>query len=469
MVLSRTRVPRLAWAWPLLLSLAALAGVATAGSCTREEGADKTIELEFWTLALRPFEPYLREQVAAFEAAHPGVRVRWVDVPFGAADRKLIAAAAAGRAPDVINMSDMTFARFAAQRAFADMGPLLGATDKRAADQYVAGALRLGEMNGQLLALPWYLTTQAVLANTTLLKAGGLDPERLPTDWATLRAMAPAFRKKTGAFLATAPLGHESDLPMMLLSDGLVAFEPRGDGSGRLRAKLNQPAIVKVIGEWVELYRAGAVPSEAATAGVSHLTELYQNGRVAIINSGPNFLKRIKDVAPGIFEATAVRPPITGTLGRAHIAVMVVAVTKQSKHQQLAAELAWFMTNAESQEKLCELAVILPSTRASLGSELFAPPPLPASGLGYVGDAKVSFARSETARALRDATAFTPALAEWPDMRRVFEEQIKRVLLDGADVEKSLVLIEGEWNRILDASAGGGTLDAIPTPGPVVR
>jgi ABC-type glycerol-3-phosphate transport system substrate-binding protein len=37
--------------------------------------------------------------LAAFEAAHPGVRVTWVDIAYDAArSRKLIAAAAAGRA-----------------------------------------------------------------------------------------------------------------------------------------------------------------------------------------------------------------------------------------------------------------------------------------------------------------------------------------------------------------------------------
>lgn len=462
MILQRRRRPWLAWASLLSLALAAVIGQR---GCTRGEDPGQ-IELEFWTLALRTFEPYMKERIAAFEAQHPGVRVKWVDVPFGAADRKLIAAAAAGRAPDVINMSDMTFARFAAQKAFVDLAPLLPAP---AASQYVAGALRLGEMRGQLLALPWYLTTQAVLANRELLQRGGLDAAALPSNWAELRPLALEFKKKTGAYLFTVPLGHESDLPMMLLSDGLVAFEARDDGSGRLRARLNQPGIVRLVGDWVELYRSGALPPESATAGVQHLTELYQNGRVGFINSGPNFLKRIQGIAPGIFDATHVGAPVTGKLGRAHIAVMIVAVTNQSKHPKLAAELAWFITNPQSQEKLCELAPILPSTSATLGSVLFAPPPPPAEGQPYRGDEKVAFARSMTAAALRDATAFTPALAEWPDMRRVFEEQIKRVLLDGADVAQSLAMIEREWNRILDAAPDGGTMDAIPRPAAVQK
>ena len=85
-------------------------------------GRDDTQRIEFWTISLRPtFTGYIESRIDAFEADHPGVEVVWVDVPFMAIERKLIAAAAADRAPDVINLSDMMFARFAAAGAFVDL------------------------------------------------------------------------------------------------------------------------------------------------------------------------------------------------------------------------------------------------------------------------------------------------------------------------------------------------------------
>jgi len=80
------------------------------------------VRLQFWTLALRPwFDEYVTHQIEGFEAAHPGVEVEWVDVPYDALERKLIASAAAGQAPDVVNMSDMNFARFVSLGAFRDI------------------------------------------------------------------------------------------------------------------------------------------------------------------------------------------------------------------------------------------------------------------------------------------------------------------------------------------------------------
>ncbi len=453
--------------------LAAAAALVAAGwtGCRRAATPGGTVSLSLWTLALAgPFDGYMKERVAAFEALHPGVSVRWVDVPFGAMDRKLIAAAGSGLAPDVVNLSDMTAARFAALGALADLGPHLSPATLQA---YLPEPMRLGRMGGRIVGLPWYLTTQAVLANTQLLARGGLSAAALPRDWAALRALAVDFKARTGAYLFTIPLGQESDLPMMLLSEGLLAFETGPGGIG-LRGALDKPQVVEYIRAWVDLYRAGALPREAATAGVAHLAENYQNGRVALINSGPNFLKRIRDAAPSVFAATESGPPVTGALGRGHIAVMMVGATTQSRHPALAAQLAAFITSPESQEKFCALAVILPSTAASLDHPMFSGPDtaqLASTDAALAGDARVQQARATTAAVLRDAVAFTPAMAIWPDLRRVFEEGIKRALLDGADVRATLAAIDREWDAMLAAAGstpdtGGPSIDAIPRAEP---
>ncbi len=465
----------------LLAALTPLASCDRPGGARQEPAGRGEIQIEFWTLALRPFfDDYVKARLKEFEREHPGVRVKWVDVPFEAMDRKLIAAAAAGQAPDVINFSDKTFARFVALGAMADLRPLLpGDPDAR----YLAGALRLGKIGsggagvggvggervgGALLALPWYLTTQTVLANRDLLAHGGLRPEDLGRDWAALIAQARPFHEKTGRFLFSTPLGAETDFPMMMLADGLPPFKQ--DGAGRLRADLTRPEIVAMVRAWTELYRDGALPREAVTGGSAHLSESYQNGRVAVINSGPNFFKRMRDVAPGVFAATQPLPPVTGSLGRAHIAVMVLCVSSRSRQPALAAQLAWHMTSEPAQEALCALVPVLPSTRASLDrGGLAIGDSAKAAGPGHTpqdGADPIALARSISARALRDAVAFTPALAAWPQMRRAFEDRIKPLLLNrGADVGATLGAIEAEWNRILDAS-GEADFGAIPTPGP---
>ena len=74
------------------LVLAALAG------CGPDKRDPQTIE--FWTLQLSPtFDDYINGLVRSYEAAHPGVTVRWVDVPYEGITQKFLNAIAAGQAP----------------------------------------------------------------------------------------------------------------------------------------------------------------------------------------------------------------------------------------------------------------------------------------------------------------------------------------------------------------------------------
>jgi putative chitobiose transport system substrate-binding protein len=446
--------------------LPVLAGVPA--SCERAQSgpreglstpAERTVEV--WTLALRPwFDDYLRETFSQFEAAHPGVRVVWVDVPFDAIDRKLVAAAAAGRAPDVINLSDRTFARYVGLGAMTDLRALV---PEDPGSVFFPGALNLGKIDGKLLALPWYLTTQVGMVNTRLLEAGGLDATALASTWSELRRQAIDYHARTGKHLFSLPLGTESQLPILLLSEGLPPLVAGADG--RLQPDLLRPEIVAFIDAWVQFYRSGAMPQEAATRDHGHLTDLFKDGKLATIDTGPNFLKRVRDTAPEVFASTELRPPITGALGRAHIATMILGVTTQSKEPALATMLAWHMTSAERQARFCERVSILPSTPESLSlSRVFAP-----ARAGDDSSAVDKPARGQAlaAASLSNAVAFTPAHEAWPDLRRSFEDGIKRALLRDEPTRVTLERINEEWRGILAASASTVGMDAVPTPGPV--
>ena len=421
--------------------------------------------LEFWTLALSPwFDAFIRERLDSFQAANPEISVRWVDIPFEALERKLIAAAAAGRAPDVVNMSDLNFARFAALGAFRDI------TDQLPADvppRYLPSAMSLCRMrtraSSQLLGLPWYVNTQVLLANTSMLGAGfGTEfRTRLNTDWEGLIAIAPGYRKTTGRFLFSQALGEESEVPQMLLANGTPPFATGPDGS--LVAAIDTPPIASFLELWVRLYRDGNLPREAATKGHSHLTEGFQQSELALANTGPNFLKRIRDVAPDVYAVTEALPGMTGKLGRGHIPVMILGVTNQSLAPKSAARLAAFMTSPDSQLAFCRQATILPSTVESLRDPFFAPPD---NNSLASPDGKLLAARAVTAHSVETAAAFSCGMQTWPDLRRIFQTHFQRVLLENRPLESTLRTINSEWNRML-ASSPPVTMEVVPTPPPI--
>jgi putative chitobiose transport system substrate-binding protein len=449
----RAALLRGAAAVALALSLAwCLASLASSG----RPGA--RVRLELWTLALRPhFDAYMAERLGAFERAHAGVAVDWVDLPFDALDRKLIAAAAAGRAPDVVNLSDLQFGRFVGLGALADLRPHLPPGTE---DLYLPGAVRLGRIDGRLMALPWYLTTQVSMINTDLLAAGGLAPEDLAHRWEDLRGQAVEYHRRTGKYkyLFSQPMGSESQIPVMMLASGISPFRDGGDG--RLRADLTRPEVVAYVRGWVDFYRSGAMPRAAATRNHAHLTEMYKNAGLAMIDTGPNFLSRVKNDSAEVFRKTTVRAGVTGRLDRQHLAVMTLCVTSSSPHKPEAAALAAFLTGTESQLGLCAKAPVLPSTVEGARSPVVrGDPPPPGADPAEVR------ARALAADSLDTAVAFTPALIAWPDLRRAFEDGIKAALLDGRPVETVLAEVNARWDRMLEA-AGPAPVDAVPAVGP---
>src|SRR5688500_15404391 len=54
-------------------------------------------EVEFWTMQLQPqFTDYFNERIAAFEQANSGITVKWVDVPWGDMQSKILTVVSAG-------------------------------------------------------------------------------------------------------------------------------------------------------------------------------------------------------------------------------------------------------------------------------------------------------------------------------------------------------------------------------------
>ncbi len=395
--------------------------------------------LDLWTWALRPrFDDLIGAAIADFESQHAGLRVRWTDVAAEATQRKVFAAGAAGTMPDVINLPDQHFAKFAKLGAFRPLGDV---SPGDPAERYVPGALDACRVDGQLLGYPWYLSTTVRVMNRRLLAEGGLTPDTLGRDWQTLLDQARPFKEATGKHLFSIQLGDRSDLPAMMLSDGIDLVTPHPDGG--MRATLTTPRVIDTITTWADAFSDGTLPRSAATGGYEGLVLGMTGGSVAMINA--NALNRIATEAPRVYEDIVVGGGVVGSLGVPGMAVTHVSVSALSRHPHEAAALAWHLTGPKWQTELALDAGRSPSTLASLDDSRFA----------ATTDDPQAIATEMGVEQVRDAQAFAPPTGTWPDLRRVFNEAMKRVLLEGEPVADAMAATEAEWNRILRADAAG--------------
>lgn len=433
MLLARTRiilliVALLVWAVP---------GVRGEGGATASESKGSQVELELWTWALRPwFNAYMADLTAAFEAAHPGVKVVWVDIPGDTIVRKYFAAGAAGRLPDVVNLPDKTFLRFANLGGVEALDEILPGDPKGV---YVKPALDQCRVNGRLYALPFYLSTEVSVLNTELLAKGGLTPETTGRTWDELLAQARPFREKTGKYLFTLRLG-EVDLVSLITAQGLSPLVMREDGS--YRSNLLSDEVVALMEKWVRAYQEGDLPRESATADYLSTVQAFKEQNVAVLNA--DAVRSVKADTPRLYEVLAVREGITGKVGKTNVSSTVIAVSPQSRHKRLAAELAWMITSAPWQERLCRQASRVPATWSSLALPEFSVPDDRSDKL------KLALGIGCDQLLRERAMSFIPPTGQWPRMETLFGDEMKRCLLERTSVRDSLVRIDQAWNRLLD-------------------
>jgi len=396
--------------------------------------------LQVWTLDLAPrFSPFLGRVIAAFEASHPGVEVRWTDVPWSSVERKLLAAVFARTAPDLVNLNPPFAANLASKGGLRDLTPLL---PPGAADGYLPRIWEAGREGGAQFALPWYLTARVTIANMGLLQQA--DLERPPLRWQDVPAYAERIRRRTGryALFVTAVPDDSAELMEAMVQMGVQLLD------GRRRAAFVSPAGRRAFAFWSDLYRRGLLPREVVSQGYRRAIELFQAGELAQVASGPDFLRNLQTNAPGIAGRTQPFPPITGPGGEANVAVMNLVVPRSSTRAADAVRFGLALTDAANQLAFAEEARVLPSSRQAL-QQLAARLAEPAED--SPADALVRRARSLSVATLERARVLVPATPGIKRLQAILYTQLQRAMLGRIDSDAALVSAAEEWNRYAEA------------------
>jgi putative chitobiose transport system substrate-binding protein len=321
-------------------------------SCLKSPGS-KTPQLEFWTMQLQPkFNDYFKDAIGKFEAANPGIKVHWVDVPWSAMSGKIQAAMGAKTAPDVVNLNPDFAIQLATRNAWLDLDPVL---TKGESQEYLPSIWQAGTIEGKAFSFPWYLTTNVTIYNQELFTKAGIP--KPPTTYQELAQAAKQIKEKTGKYaIFTTFLAEDSnDVLESMVQMGMQLVDKQG------KAAFNTPAGRAAFQYWVDLYKQGLLPKEALTQGHQQGIQLYQAGETAMLSAGAPFIDTIVKNAPQIAKVSAVAPQITGQTGKTGVAVMNLVIPRTTKTPDAAVKFALFITNASNQLAFAQASDTLPS------------------------------------------------------------------------------------------------------------
>jgi len=422
-----------------LLAAVAMAGVLSACAPARRQATDRQA-IQFWTLDLAPkFNGYLNDVIARWEQQNPGYDVVWTDVPWGSVERKLLAAVFARTAPDVVNLNPLFAANLASKGGLQPLEPLLpeGASTTYLPRIWQAGQSAAPDGQPQQFAIPWYLTARITLANTQILSEAGYSAP--PRTWAEVPAYAEAVKRRTGryALFVTVVPEDSAELLESLVQMGVTLLD------GRQRAAFNTPAGRRAFAFWSDLYRRGLLPREVVSQGYRRAIELYQSGELAQVGSGAEFLRSIQTNAPQVAAATRPYPPLTGANGAANVAVMTLAIPRQSKVAEPATRFALFLTDATNQARFAEQARVLPS---SIGALQQVEAALEAEQPASQPEQLVRQARLLSAQTLSSARVLVPASPGVKRLQAIVYTQLQRAMLGQVSSDVALAEAERQWN-----------------------
>ncbi len=407
---------------------------ATEEQKTEEPAASlEPVEVEFWTMQLSPtFDEYLNSVIGGFQAENEHITVKWVDVPWGDMETRILAAAASGQMPDVVNLNPHFAQQLAQVGALSDME--VYAADVK--DEYFKGAWEASRFEGKTFALPWYLTTGITFYNRELFEKAGLDASKAPATYEEVYEAAKAIKEKTGKFGFMQALGEQH---------AMEDFEKMGVrlfNEDYTKANFTSEGVMEGVKFFKRMMDEGLMPRESLTEGTGTAIQMYSAGEVALFQGGTSHAGMIESNNAEVYGKTAAGGQLLGVNGKINVAVMNIAVAEATENKEAAVKFATYLTNAQNQLEFAKISgAIIPSTKGSIGDAFFT---------GTPKDAR-EYARMESAKQIDKTDQIFPPIKNWSEIRNAFTEALQRSLVGDATPEEAFKAAEDKANALLAA------------------
>jgi len=269
--------------------------------------------------------------IPAFEAAHPDIKVTYVDVPYDDLLKKLTTSAAGDELPDLVR-ADLGWVP-----KFADLGVLVPLSQampdfQELADATFPGVLSTNLWKGEYYGLPLDTNTRVLITSQAALDAAGLDAP--PATFDDLEKAASALNGTGISLFADGGLGAWNISPWIWSGGGAITDDEMTTATGYLDGT-KSVATVQML---VDLYKTGQISNGiTGNAGAISTAEGLPNNTYATIFDGPWMTGIWADQFPDFAPIYAPIPAGDG----GSVSVVGgedIVLTATSKHQEAAME-----------------------------------------------------------------------------------------------------------------------------------
>lgn len=271
-------------------------------SCSNNNDEEKIIK--FWAMGAEA--EYVTKLVPEFEKQNPGIKIKVQQIPWTAAQEKLVTAFASDNTPDACQLGNTWIPQFAALNAIIPLDEYIRTSDQINDDKYFKGIWETNVLDKKVFGIPWYVDTRVMFYRKDVFeKAGYKNP---PKTWAELydlskkiKALYPG-KEKYAIYLPTNEWAPFVMFGMEAGSSLLKDENTQGDFSGK---QFNEA--FKFLTDFHKQY--------LAPIGISQVTNVYQafaEEYFSIYISGPWNIPEFKKWMKGNLADKWMTAPMPG-------------------------------------------------------------------------------------------------------------------------------------------------------------
>lgn len=379
-------------------------------------------ELVFWTLQMSDFSQYMTDLINEFEKENPGIKIKWIDVPFSEGEKRTLASVLSDNPPDLINLNPDFSAILAQKGALYEIDPSY-------TEQFVPQIIESLKYNGKIYSVPWYATSAVTIYNKKLFKKTNV---KVPQTYYQMGQSAGQIKENTGTYIWLPNISENDTMLKILNKFGINSAE-----------NINCEKSAEVFDFFKKLYTEDLIPKESITQTHREALEKYMAENIAMFQAGANFLNMIGENAPATYSNTDVAPQLTGDLGQYDFSLMNFIIPLRAKHKQEALKFALFITNSENQLKLAKLTNIISVNKTALKDEFYTT---------YKENDLMSKARVISAKQLNNIEPALKSDRNQKEVNNLINTAVQEILLDKTDTKSILNDVSKNWKFLNSGS-----------------
>jgi multiple sugar transport system substrate-binding protein len=334
---------------------AALLGIVLAACAPASNGP---VVLRFWAMG-REGE-VVRELLADFERSHPGIRVEVQQLPWTAAQEKLLTSFAGDVTPDLCQLGNTWISQFAALGALAPLQERAARAGTVPAGDYFDGIWAANRIGDSLYGIPWYVDTRLLFYRRDLLARAGFA--HAPADWQEwTRMMAALKRRSPDTYGVLLPLNEFEPLLVLALQQDTPLLRD-GGRYGNFRS----PAFRRTLQFYLDMFRQGWAP-RATNTQISNVWDEFAKGYFSFHIAGPWNIGEFKRRLPADRQDIWMTAPMPGPIGPGASSAggSSLVVFERSKHKEQAWQVIEYLSQPAVQLRFYAMTGNLPPRRSA--------------------------------------------------------------------------------------------------------